>query len=190
MAGAEANTSKGVNLRKWFVPGVVLLVLITVAFTFLNRNKSGPREGAVVIKAGAATLGSFTADDLRKLPAQEKKVVVQSNCGGSCVNNRGKNSVESSEHNYTGTSLAGVLKSIDPGLTQKYSKVITRGIDYYSQVLDMSEVLQPDNVYIAYAEDGKPLKTKAGGEGGLQLIICSDKTGQRSTNWLVSLELQ
>lgn len=194
MVETNIDINKGINSKKWLVLGIVLLVLLVVVFSLINRQQGGPQEGAVVIKAGGATLGTFTADDLRKMPAEEKKLVVLANCDGSCANSSGNNSannnVESSEHNYTGTLLSGVLESIEPGLTQKYNKVITRGADYYSQVLEMSEVLQPGNVYIAYADDGKPLQTRAGGEGGLQLLICNDKTGQRSTNWLVSLELQ
>ncbi len=190
MDETKVDGSKGIKTPIWFVLGVVLLGLVVVVFLFLNYYNRGPQEGTLVITAGDTTLGSFTIADLQKLPVIEKKMVVQSNCDGSCGNNPGNNSAESSEHEFTGTSLLSILNSIDPGLTQKYNKVITRGVDYYSQVLEMSEVLKPDNVFIAYADYGKPLKTKAGGEGSLQLIMGSDKTGQHITNWLVSLELQ
>jgi DMSO/TMAO reductase YedYZ molybdopterin-dependent catalytic subunit len=190
MAETKFGASKGINNPKWFVLGVVLLGLVVVVFALLNHYHNGPQEGTLVIKAGDTILGSFTIADLRKLPAVEKKMVVQSNCSNNCSNNGGNSSGDSSTHHFTATPLSGVLNSIDSGLTKKYAKVITRGVDYYSQVLEMSEVLQPDNVYIAYADNGKPLRTKAGGEGSLQLIICSDKTGQRFTKWLVSLELQ
>ncbi len=185
----DESKVKFLNSKKWLVLGIGLLVLVTAACSFLIR-KSGPQEGTVVIKAGAATLGSFTIADLRKLPAVEKSVVVQPVCGNNCSNNGGDSGDSGSEHYFTGTSLLGVLNSIDPDLTKKYKKIITRGIDYYSQVLEMPEVLQPDNVYIVYADCGKPLPTKAGGEGSLQAIICDDKSGQRFTKWLVSLELQ
>ncbi len=190
MDETKFDANKGIKNPIWFVLGVVLLALVVVVFSLLNHYNSGPQEGTLVITAGDTTLGSFTIADLKKLPAVEKKMVVQLNCDGSCGNSPGNNSVESSEHEFTGTSLLSVLNSIDPGLTQKYEKVITRGVDYYSQVLEMSDVLQPDNVFIAYADYGKPLNTKAGGEGSLQLIMGSDKTGQHITNWLVSLELQ
>ncbi len=185
----DANEVKGISTKKWLVLGIGLLVLIIAVTSFLT-HKSGPQEGTVVIKAGAATLGSFTIADLRKLPAVEKSVVVQPVCSNDCSNNGGNSGDSGSEHYFTGTSLLGVLDSIDPDLTKKYKRVITRGIDYYSQVLEMPEVLQPDNVYIVYADFGKPLQTKAGGEGSLQAIICDDKSGQRFTKWLVSLELQ
>ncbi|TEB08009.1 Oxidoreductase molybdopterin binding domain protein [Pelotomaculum schinkii] len=190
----DESKDRAINSKRWPALGIGLLVLIIAVCLFVSRGKSGPQEGTVVIKAGAATLGSFTVADLRKLPAVEKKVVVQSNCSNNCGNNSGNNSgnsgENSSEHEFTGTPLLGVLNSIDPGLTQKHKKIITRGVDYYSQVLEMSEVLQPDNVYIVYADNGKSLQTKAGGEGSLQVIVCNDISGQRFTKWLVSLELQ
>ncbi|ACV64209.1 hypothetical protein Dtox_3490 [Desulfofarcimen acetoxidans DSM 771] len=186
MVETKFNASKGFNSTKWLIGGIMLLVLAVVGFSLLNHFSSVQQEGRLVIKAGDGTLGSFTVADLQKLPAVEKKMVVQTNCSSSCSNN----SANSSEHDYTGTLLLGVLDGIDPGLTRKYTKIIARGVDYYSQVLDMSEVMQPDNVYIVYADHGKPLITQAGGEGSMQLIICNDKTGQRFTKWLVSLELQ
>ena len=141
-----------------------------------------------MIKAGDTILGSFTAAELQKLPAVEKRLVITPNCGGDCSSSSSDGEV--SEHNYTGTPLLGVLNSIDPGLTHKYQKIITRGIDYYSQVMEMSEIEQADNIFIVYSDNGQPLKTKAGGDGSLSLVVCSDQTGQRFTNWLVGLELQ
>jgi DMSO/TMAO reductase YedYZ molybdopterin-dependent catalytic subunit len=182
MVESKFDPCQRVKFKKWLLPGIGLLVLVVVVLALINQYHSGPPEGTVVIKAGETVLGSFTVADLRKLPAVEKKIVVQTNCS--------LKSASSSRHDYTGTSLQGVLDRVDPGLTQKYQKVITRGVDYYSQVLDMSEVLQPDNVYIVYADNGRLLKTKDGREGSLQLVISLDKTGQRYTNWLVSLELQ
>jgi len=190
------NERKVTNNRSqmWLIIGIVLLVLIIALCLFFSQ-KNDPQEGTVVIKAGAETLGSFKIADLRKLPAVDKKILVQTNCSNNCNNSGGKSSNNNSgnngiEHKFTGTPLLGVLNSIDPELTQKYKKIITRGADYYSQVLEMSEVMKPDNVYIVYADYGKPLQTKTGGEGSLQAIICSDKSGQRFTKWLVSLELQ
>ena len=178
MVETNEGASKGTNSKNWLIIGIILLVLIFAVFLFLNIYKSGLKEGTVVIKAGDNTLGSFTIADLKKLPAVEKKMVVYAVCGSD------------SKHDFVGTALIDVLNSIDPDLTQKYKKVITRGIDHYSQVLEMSEVQQPDNVYIVYADFGKPLKTKTGSDGSLQVIICKDKSAQRYTNWLVSLELQ
>jgi DMSO/TMAO reductase YedYZ molybdopterin-dependent catalytic subunit len=177
MGETSVEKDNFINSKKTLVLVIVLLVPIIAAFSFLNRDKNGLKEGTVVIKAGDITLGSFTVADLQKLPAVEKKMTIHSAQGNT-------------ENDFTCAPLLAVLNSIDPVLTQKYKKIITKGIDNYTSGINMSEVLQPDNVYIAYADHGKPLKTKTGGEGSMKVIICNDEFGQRFTNWLVSLELQ
>ncbi|ACV64202.1 hypothetical protein Dtox_3483 [Desulfofarcimen acetoxidans DSM 771] len=175
----ETNVGKGdlFNLNKLLAAVIVLLFLCIAFFSFLNHDGAVLKEGTLVIKAGETGLGSLSIADIRKLPAVEKKMTVHSGLGNT-------------ESDFTCTPLLAVLNSIDQDLTQKYKKIIAKGIDNYTSVIDMSEVLQPDNVYIAYADFGKPLKTKTGGEGSMKIIICNDEFGQRFTNWLVSLELQ
>lgn len=176
---AEANAGKRtlLNSKTILALGIALLVVIVAVFSFLNRDKTGLLEGTVVVKAGDSVLGSFTIDDLRQLPAVEKKMTINSTKGNT-------------ENEFTCVSLLAVLNSIDPGLTQRYQKILSRGVDNYTSGVNMSEVLQPDNVYIAYADYGKPLKTKTGEDGSMRIVICNDDYGQRFTMWLVSLELQ
>ncbi len=175
---AEAVTREGSSFKsRALVAGMVLLLLLVAVFSFLNRDRIGLKEGTVLIKAGGNTFSSLTLADLQKLPMTEKKITVHSSSGMS-------------EHSFTGTPLAAVLNSVDPALTQNYRKVVARGIDGYISVINMSEILQPDNVYIVYADYGRPLKTKTGGNGSIQVIISADEFGQRFTCWLVSLELQ
>jgi DMSO/TMAO reductase YedYZ molybdopterin-dependent catalytic subunit len=176
---AEASSEKGkfFDSHKMLVLGIVLLVVIVAVFSFLDRDREGLKEGTVVIRTGDTRLGSFTIADLKKLPAVEKKMTVYSTKG-------------SRETDFTGTPMLAVLNSIDPALTQKYKKIITKGVDNYTSGVDMSEALQPDNVYIVYADYGKPLKTRTGEDGSMQIIICNDDYGQRFTQWLVSMELQ
>lgn len=175
----EASVGEGgfFSSKKILIMVIALLALIIAVFSFLNRDKTGLKEGTVVIKAGDTTIGSFTIADLQKLPAVEKKMTINSSQGNS-------------ENEFTCVPMLAVLNSIDPGLTQKYKKIINKGVDNYTSGVDMSEVLQPDNVYIAYADHGKPLKTKTGEDGSMRIIICNDDYGQRFTRWLVGMELQ
>ncbi|KUK63854.1 MAG: hypothetical protein XD84_1889 [Desulfotomaculum sp. 46_80] len=137
------ETSAGVNKapKKWLAWGVIALVLIIAVSWYLSLDKGGLKEGTVIIKEGDVILGSFTVADLKKLPAAEKKITITRNCSSSCSSKNSGGSNQS-KHDYTGTPLSAVLDSINPYLTQKYKKVITRGIDYYSQVMEMSEVQQ------------------------------------------------
>lgn len=183
----SVNENKANTLNKWLIAGIGLLILIAAMTWFFGRNQGGLQEGSVLITAGGNKLGSFTVADLEKMPAVKKKMVVTPNCDGACANT---GNAAPTKHLYTGVPLSEVFNRIDPAIMQKYSRVITRGIDYYSQVLEMSEVRQADNLYVVYSDNGQPLKAKTGGDGSLCLVVGSDESGQRFTNWLVSLELQ
>ena len=171
------ETTENNKSKKLLICGILLLVVVVAVFSFLNRSQDNLQEGQLLIKAGDTQLALLTITDLQQLPAVEKKMTIHSS--------RGK-----SEHQFTCIELSEVLDSIDPGLTSKYTQVITRGIDNYTSGLEMSEVLQTDNVYIAYADGGKPLKTNPGKEGSMRIIILGDEFGQRFTNFLVSIELE
>ncbi|MDF9409023.1 MAG: Oxidoreductase molybdopterin binding domain protein [Pelotomaculum sp. PtaB.Bin013] len=171
------ETGKELNPKKLLGLGILLLAFIIAVFAFLNRDREGLREGQLLIKAEGVRLGVLTVDDLRKLPEVRKRMVINSTSGLT-------------RHEFTGTPLAAVLDSVDHGLTQKYARIVTRGIDNYTSGVSMSEILRPDNVYVVYSDYGKPLKTKTGGEGTIQIVVCDDEFGQRFTNYLVSLELQ
>lgn len=163
--------------KKIMIVAIVLLIVIVAVFALLNRSQDDLREGELLIKGGDKQLALLTIDDLRKLPAVEKAMVINSSRGNS-------------EHRFTCTELKGVLDTVDLELTSQYTRIITRGIDNYTSGLEMSEVLQPDNVYIAYADDSQPLKTKNGQDGSMQIIIMTDEFGQRFTYFLVSIEME
>ncbi|MDD3652579.1 MAG: molybdopterin-dependent oxidoreductase [Desulfotomaculaceae bacterium] len=169
--------SKAVDQKKILFVVIALLVIIIAVFAFLNRSNENLREDQILIKSGDTVFGVLTVADLQKLPAAQKKMVVQSTSGMT-------------KHEFTGVSLLDALNSIDTGLTQKYSRIITKGIDNYTSGVEMDEVLRPNNVFIVYADYGQPLKTKTGGEGAMRIIIYQDEFGQRFTNFLTSLELQ
>lgn len=165
------------NKNKILGSGILLLMLVIALFVFLNRPTEGLQEGQIVVTAGESRLAVLTLGDLKKLPAVQKKMTINTS--------RGKE-----EHEYTMTPLLGVLNKIDPKLTAKYERIVTKGVDSFVSGVNMAEVLEPDNVYIAYLERGQPLKTKAGQDGSLQIVICNDPFGQRFTKFLVSMDLQ
>ncbi len=171
------ETTENNRPKKLLIWGILLLVVVIAVFSFLNRSQNNLQEGQLLIKAGDNQLALLTIADLQQFPAVEKKMVINSSRGRS-------------EHQFTCIELREVLDSIDSGLTSQYNLIITRGIDNYTSGLEMSEVWQPDNVYIAYADGGKPLKTKTGAEGSMRIIIMADTFGQRFTNFLVSIELE
>ncbi|WP_027399055.1 molybdopterin-dependent oxidoreductase [Anaerovorax odorimutans] len=186
------KVKKGGKSAKKLILIIVVLILIVVVSWYFSSNNDDFKEGTIVIKAGDIVIGRLTLDDIEKLPSSEIEMKVFTSCNNGCKSSSKDDSKKdgSEDHVYTGTPLNEVLNSIDPNLTLKYKKIITKGVDYYSQVMDMEDVQKPDNIYIVYKDYGKLLTTKDNKEGGMQVIVTGDKYGQRFTKWLVSLELQ
>lgn len=172
-----SETKKLLSKNKSFRFGILLLILVIAIFACLNHLPEGLHEGQICLTAGDSKLAVLTLADLKKLPTVQKKIKIQTSRGNE-------------EHDYTMTSLLGVLNEIDSKLTAKYARIVTKGIDNYASGVNMEEVLEPDNIYIAYLDHGQLLKTKDGQDGSLQIVICNDPFGQRFTKFLVSVDLQ
>lgn len=172
-----SKTNKTINQKNILLPVISVLVVTVAVFALLNHGKDTLREGDLLIKSGETGIARLTLDDIRKLPVVEKNMKINSSCG-------------TTEHEFAGVYLLDVLNSVDPGLALEYARVITKGVDNYTSAVEMAEVLQRDHVFIAYSDGGEPLKTKKGKDGAMRVIVAGDQFGQRSTNFLVSLELQ
>jgi len=111
------------------------------------------------------------------LPAVKKKLAINSTLGIT-------------KHQFTCTPLSEVFNQIDPGIVNEYKKIITIGVDNYTSAIKMDEVLEKNNVYLVYEDNGKPLKSKTGKEGTMRVVILNDIFGQRFTNFLVEMRLE
>jgi hypothetical protein len=171
---AVSNTKKSSNT---VVIIIVCLALAVGILAYLNSNGEKLNEGEIRIKAGDKVLGTVTMDDARQLPAVKKKLAINSTSGIT-------------KHQFTCTPLSEVFKKIDPDICNSYEKVITIGVDNYTSFIRMDEVLEKNNVYLVYEDNGKPLKTKMGKEGSMRVIILNDEFGQRFTNFLVEMRLE
>ncbi|MGI5859223.1 MAG: molybdopterin-dependent oxidoreductase [Tepidanaerobacteraceae bacterium] len=160
----------------------VVIIIVCLAVTvgilaYLNSQGEKLNEGEIRIKAGDKVLGTVTIDDARQLPAVKKKLAINSTKGIT-------------KHQFTCTPLSEVFKKIDPEICSSYNKVITIGVDNYTSFIRMDEVMEKNNVYLVYEDNGKPLKTKMGKEGSMRVIILDDVFGQRFTNFLVEMRLE
>ncbi|MGR6836647.1 molybdopterin-dependent oxidoreductase [Syntrophomonas erecta] len=165
-----------ISLKSLLALIVVLIVLIGL-FGYLNARGEKLAEGTIILKAGKQVIGEITIEDVEKLPAVNKKVVINSTSGLS-------------KHKFTGTPLAEVFNHFDPQIVKQYERVITRGVDNYVSGVNMEEVLEKNNVLLVYADNGEPLKSKTGTSGTMRIIILNDLYGQRFTNYLVEIELE
>lgn len=156
---------------------IIILLFVIILLSYFNLQGEKLEEGRIRVKAGDHIIGEITIDEVKKLPAVNKKLVINSTAGLS-------------KHNFTGVALYEVFNQMDPAIVKNYNRVITRGVDNYVSGLNMEEVLESNNVFLVYADNGKALKSKSGREGTMRIIILNDPYGQRFTNYLAEIELE
>ena len=87
--------------------------------------------------------------------------------------------------NFTGVRLKDLLEKVGVE-TEGKTQVITKAADGYAVALSMEEVLEDDNVYLAYKMNGVDLgKKEDGGTGPYRLIIRQDTFAQRWVKFLM-----
>ena len=164
-------------LKKIGVIIVVLLILVGL-FGFLDSAGRGDfEEGIIVVKAGGDVIGEVTIDEIRKLPALNKRMTIRSTVGLT-------------KHEFTVTPLRGVFEALDPEITRKYKRVIIRGADNYVSVFSMEEVTARNNIFLTYEDQGQPLKNMSGEKEGVRIIGLEDQFGQRFTNYIIEIQLE
>lgn len=156
---------------------IVLLVLLVGVFGYLNAKGERLDEGKLRITAGNDIIGEISLEEVRQLPAVNKKMVINSTSGLT-------------KHKFTCTSLQEVFDYIDPEIVKQYKRVIARGVDNYISGVNMEEVRQKNNVLLVYEDNDLPLKSKTGSEGTMRIVIVNDVYGQRFTNYLVEIQLE
>lgn len=156
---------------------IAFLLIIIAVLSYLNMTGEKLPEGRVKVKAGNEIIGEISLEEVKTLPAVNKKLVIDSTSGFS-------------KHNFTCTPLLGVLNAVDLRIPQCYKRVITRGVDNYVSGVDMEEVLEENNVFLVYADNGEALNGQNGVPGTMRIVILNDLYGQRFTNYLVEIELE
>lgn len=97
---------------------------------------------------------------------------------------------DASLHNYTGVELKDILNYFNIELDNKKAVILT-GVDGYSVAYSIDEVLEDENIFVAYMEDGKYLGTrKDGGRGPYESIVVSDQFSFRRCKWLIEIEVK
>ncbi len=171
------ETSKVRLTNKMIAVIIICLIIVVGIFLYLNSLEERLDEGEIRIKAGNNVLGIVTLEDVKQLPAVKKKLAINSTLGIT-------------KHQFTCTPLSEVFNKIEPNIVNDYKKIITIGVDNYTSSIKMDEVLEKNNVFLVYEDNGKPLKSKTGKEGTMRVVILNDIFGQRFTNFLVEMRLE
>ncbi|HSH34830.1 hypothetical protein [Schnuerera sp.] len=89
------------------------------------------------------------------------------------------------ETEYKGIEMSKLFYSLDLDISQ-VEKITFNASDGYRIILSIEEINEPNNVYLTFEKDGKPMKSKRqGGNGPFQLVIRRDPFSQR---WIKHIE--
>lgn len=95
-----------------------------------------------------------------------------------------------SSHTYTGVQVKNILSNYSIALNNENTIIVT-GADGYSVAYSKKEVLEDNNIYIAFMEDGTYLGNKEnGGRGPYESIVKSDQFSNRRCKWLTRIEVK
>ncbi|MFZ5969090.1 MAG: molybdopterin-dependent oxidoreductase [Bacillota bacterium] len=170
-------------MKKMVSVVVVGLILVLAVTAYLNKGAVAQKErmqekAQVIVKANGAEVKTLDMETIQGLGEKGFEANLKTN---------GK---EAEKHTYTGVSLSRILNECDIKVDVD-NQVIAKAIDGYTVALTGAEVLEEDNVYLAYKMDGKLLgKKEDGGKGPYQVIIRKDQFSQRWCKFVVELDVQ
>ena len=161
---------------------IAILIVIVGIFAYLNSGyikdkKEMHINAEIIVKEGDKEI-LLTFNEIKKLGEEEFKANLKSS----------GNPAE--EHSYTGVPLKNVIKKANTDVEDK-AQVIVRAVDGFTSAYNMSEVLEDNNMYLAYMMDDELLKGQEdGGDGPYQIIVRKDQFSQRWAKYVLEIELQ
>lgn len=164
--------------------GIVMLLLIAIIVIFalvnrgLTKNSQEAHKNAEVLITGQNVENKLTYDQIIQLGEEEFTAIFDSS------------NTDPEEHKYTGVPLKNLIE--ESGIKLKDAQQVNiRAVDGYTVALKPNEVLEDENVYLGYKQDGEPMKGKEeGGSGPYQLIIRKDAFSQRWCKFVAEIEVK
>lgn len=166
-------------MKKTTTSVIVLLILAAAiaVLAYLNRPAEIPDSGTVLVTCGEMTK-SFTMEEIKALPYIEvEKEVVSS----SFANDEGL---------FRGPALRTILTSagINP---DDQRQCVVHSEDGFIAAYPMEEVMESDNIFLAYSKNEEGLGTKEnGGTGPFRIIVTEDEFGNRCAKYVCELEIK
>jgi DMSO/TMAO reductase YedYZ molybdopterin-dependent catalytic subunit len=163
---------------------VILAALALIAglmgiLSWLNVSGKSLESGSVSIVQDGRVLREYTMDELAAMPYIEvwKTIASSSHANGEGL--------------FRGVPLRALLNEVDENLLKNATQIVSQAEDAFVSAYSKDEVAESDSVFIAYSKDGKGLGSlKDGGSGPFRIIIQGDEFGNRSTKYLVRIEVK
>ena len=152
------------------------------AVPYMVHFEPGEGEGPVeteslAIRAYGVVLAEVSLEDIKALPSVKRTFSIHSSTG-------------TTQHNFTGTLLSNVLDSSGVEFRNEYRWALAVGVDDYISDISVDEILEENNVFVMYEDDGEPLLKKNGEPGAMRIVVINDTFGQRFTNYLLEIVLE
>lgn len=164
--------------------GIVIFILIILmgVFAFINRelvkDKRETLEKAEIIVKGDGMEGLIRFEDIVELGEVEFLATLDTS------------DTDPEDHSYTGIPLINIIDEVGIAIKDK-KQLIVRGIDGYTVAFSIDELMDEDNIYLAYKMNGKYLDRKErGGSGPYQIVVKKDQFSQRWCKFVVELEIR
>lgn len=156
---------------KFILPLVVVLVVIIIIAAFIHRQSVSTEEDTLIICQQGEEVARYTLEEVMNMESETHHVEMTS----------GKDADVDSD--FTGVMLEDLLKS--SGITEYDVIVFTAG-DGYSSAGDADEVA---DIMVSYSENGDTLGYYTmGGTGPLRCIFIKDSFGNRSIQYLTTID--
>lgn len=162
---------------------VCLLVMVIGVTAYLNSENVAVKtqlnnDAIFVICEDGEELASYNMSEIQAMGEVTFKANLKSN---------GKDPVS---YEYTGVLLKTVLENSGLSFEDK-SAVVVSAIDGYVVSVSIDKVLEDDNVYLAYMQEGQLIGTREkGGKGPYQMIISKDPFSQYWCKYAYSAEIK
>lgn len=160
-------------MKKYIAMVIGILIVVVGTTAYLNMKRSKPllaleANAQFQVLESEEVVKVFTMEDIEKLPAVDFQA------------NLKKNGQDPITYTYTGVPLRVVLEEAGIDLSGKSQGVVT-AVDGYAVPYDMAKIMEEDNIYLAYRQEGEPLGNKDNkGSGPFMVIVSKDAFSQ---NW-------
>ncbi len=92
---------------------------------------------------------------------------------------------------FSGVALYEVLERFFPLALEEADRIIARAADGYTITYKAEEVLEENNIYLIYAEEGEWLKSREdGGDGPFMTIVLEDEFAMRWCRYLTRVTIE
>ena len=170
-------------MKKKVIFILILLCVVIGICAFLNREaflekKEIQDKREIFVKVNGEIFTVLSIDKISDLGEETFSANLKSS---------GKDPVKKQ---YTGIPIKNIFAKLEIPIEGKKT-VLVKGIDGYTVALTINEVLQNENVYLVYKEDGDWMKLRQeGGRGPYQMIIRQAPHSQRWCKYVSEIELQ